>query len=141
MGIMLMTSFLNKKGVEVFDQTIIAGKYIKSPRFLADFLAILGTGVVTNMVPAFKIFGIFKMIRILRVGGMISRLTVPEETKAILNLCKLVFYLGLLLHLMACAWYFICHINANKIDEDGYDKTWVPPLDWLNYNESAVFKP
>jgi hypothetical protein len=44
-------------------------------------------------MPPFKIFGIFKMIRILRIGAMIMKLNVPEETKAILNLSKLVFYL------------------------------------------------
>ena len=140
MVLMCMTSFLNKKGIEVFEQSTIVAKYVQSVRFMADFLAILGTGVVTNFVPSFQIFGIFKMIRILRIGGIISRLTLPEETKAILNLCKLLFYLLLILHLLACSLYFSCDINANTIDFEGYDLTWIPPLDWLNYKQSVLFK-
>ena len=141
MGLMGMTSFLNKKGVEVTDSRIITAKYVQSARFLADFLAILGTGAVTNFVPPFKIFGIFKMIRILRLGAIISRSILPEETKALLNLAKLVFYLLLILHLLACGWYFACHINALRTDLEGYDVTWIPPLDWLNYKATVVFRP
>ena len=92
--------------------------------------------MVTSFVPSFQIFGIFKMIRILRIGGIISRLTLPEETKAVLNLCKLVFYLLNILHVLACGWYFACHLNANTIDDQGYDLTWIPPLEWLNYKDS-----
>lgn len=108
---------------------------------MADFLAILGTGAVTSFVPPFKIFGIFKMIRILRLGAIISRSVLPEETKALLNLGKLVFYLLLLLHLLACGWYFACHVNALRVDVEGYDMTWIPPLDWLNFKATAVFRP
>ena len=136
MFLMMMTSFVNKKGVEITEQKTIIAKYVQSARFLADFLAILGTGVVTSFVPSFQIFGIFKMIRILRIGGIISRLTLPEETKAVLNLCKLVFYLLNILHVLACGWYFACHLNANTIDDQGYDLTWIPPLEWLNYKDS-----
>lgn len=107
---------------------------------MADFLAILGTGVVTSFMPSFKIFGIFKMIRILRIGGIISRLTLPEETKAILNLCKLIFYLLLILHLLACSWFYSCNLNANQIDYEGYDITWIPPFDWLNYKDTVLFE-
>ena len=96
--------------------------------------------MVTSFVPSFQIFGIFKMIRILRIGGIISRLTLPEETKAVLNLCKLVFYLLNILHVLACGWYFACHLNANTIDDQGYDLTWIPPLDWLNYKDSEIFE-
>ena len=71
---------------------------------------------------------------------MISKLNVPEETKAILNLSKLVFYLIQILHVIACAWYFITLLNANYIDEEDYDMTWIPPLDWLNYKASDLFK-
>jgi len=77
---------------------MIFKKYVLSFRFIADFLAILGTGVVTSLVPNFKLFGIFKVVRILRLGTMITKMNVPENIKALLNLIKLIFYLCLLLH-------------------------------------------
>ena len=51
--LMFMTSFMNKQGVESFDSTDIAVKYVKSIRFLTDFFAILGTDVFTNVNASF----------------------------------------------------------------------------------------
>jgi hypothetical protein len=65
---MFCTSHLNQKGQEIFDSLMIAQNYVKSIRFLFDFFAILGTRLVTNKFPNLKIFGIFKMSRILRLG-------------------------------------------------------------------------
>lgn len=47
MIVMFMTSFINKKGAEVLDSHQIAAKYMMSFRFVADFFAVLGTGIVT----------------------------------------------------------------------------------------------
>ena len=47
MIVMFMTSFINKKGAEVLDSHKIAAKYLMSFRFVADFFAVLGTGIVT----------------------------------------------------------------------------------------------
>ena len=79
MIVMFMTSFINKKGAEVLNSHQIAAKYMMSFRFVADFCAVLGTGIVTQYVPALKAFGIFKMVRIMRLGGIIARLNVPED--------------------------------------------------------------
>lgn len=45
------------------------------------------------------------MIRVFRMGGMIAKLNIPEETKATLNIFKLVFYLFLFLHATACGLF------------------------------------
>jgi len=102
---------MDKQGKEVFQASMIFKKYVLSFRFLADFLAILGTGVVTSIVPNFKVFGIFKVVRILRLGTMITKMNVPEDVKALFNLVKLVFYLCLLLHVLGCIWYYICGLS------------------------------
>ena len=130
MIIMFITSFLNKStGQEIFDSVEIAKKYITSVRFLTDFLAILGTDVVTNVVPNFQIFGLFKMIRVFRMGGMINRLNIHEKIKASLNLIKLVFYILLFLHVTACCLFIACH----DAFEQKSDVLWYAPLHYINY--------
>ena len=52
MFFMFMTSYVDKMGIEIYDSRRIAKKYIFSIRFLTDFLAILGTGVVTSFMPS-----------------------------------------------------------------------------------------
>lgn len=47
MILMFFTSFVTKSGVEEWDSKQVALKYVKSFRFVADFLSLLGTGVVT----------------------------------------------------------------------------------------------
>lgn len=56
MVIMFFTSYVNKHGTEVLKSRKIAGKYIKSSRFLFDSLAILGSNIFTYFWPTFKIF-------------------------------------------------------------------------------------
>merc|ERR1712166_1553592 len=116
MIVMFMTSFINKKGAEVLNSHQIAAKYMMSFRFVADFFAVLGTGIVTQYVPALKAFGIFKMVRIMRLGGIIARLNVPEDVKALLNLLKFTFYLWLLVHVLGCSWYIVISINKDNVD-------------------------
>ena len=88
---------------------------MKSFRFYADLFAVLGTGLITAVVPSFKFFGFFKMFRIMRLGTMITKMNVPEDIKAFFNLMKLCFYLILGVHIMGCVWFMVCKINSNKI--------------------------
>lgn len=103
--LMFMTSYMNKQGAESFDSRDIAVKYVKSIRFVTDFFAILGTDVFTHINSSFQIFGLFKMIRVFRMGGMIAKLNIPEDNKASLNILKLFFYLFLFLHATACGLF------------------------------------
>lgn len=109
---------------------------MKSVRFLTDFLAILGTDVVTNVNPNFQLFGLFKMIRVFRMGGMINRLNIPEKIKASLNLIKLVFYILLFLHVTACCLFIACH-NSFKSNSE---VLWYAPLHWVNYPDQYLFE-
>ena len=111
MVIMCLTSYLDVTGVEVFHSNSIIYKYVRSWRFLMDFLALMGNGLIAQYAPGFKLLGFFKLSRILRLGGLISRLNVPEEIKAILNLLKLTLYLFIYLHILGCTWWGIISIN------------------------------
>ena len=139
MIVMFMTSFINKKGAEVLNSHQIAAKYMMSFRFVADFFAVLGTGIVTQYVPALKAFGIFKMVRIMRLGGIIARLNVPEDVKALLNLLKFTFYLWLLVHVLGCSWYIVISINKDNVDESGRSLRWYSPTDWMNASAANMF--
>ena len=54
-------------------------------------------------------------------------------------MAKLTFYLFLLIHMLACAWYATCLINKDVVDETGRQMKWYPPLDWINYKDSKLF--
>lgn len=139
MGLMFTTSYINSQGVEISNSPKIALQYLLSTRFLFDLFAVLGSGVITYFEPKMKVFGIFKLLRIVRLGTLIARLNFHEETKALLNLMKLTFFLCLLVHFSSCFWFLICKANKDMIDEDGRRLVWYPPTDFVNYQESDLF--
>ena len=110
-----------------------------SRRFLLDFFALLGAGVVTDKVPAFAAFGALKMTRVFRVSAIIGKLNIPEGLKALLNLIKLTLYLTLWLHSLGCFLYLIVLIHKYDVDEDGVALQWYPPLDFVNFVDSLLF--
>ena len=67
--------------------------------------------------PLFSLFGILKLGRVLRLSKIIQYLNVEEDIKASLKLGKLIFFLGIYMHMFACFWWLV--VNS--------DKTWIPP--------------
>ena len=55
----------------------------------------------------FKIFGALKLVRVLRLSKIIAYLRATEEIKAFLKLIKLVFFLMIYMHCLACVWWMI----------------------------------
>ena len=66
------TSVIDSYGRETLDSKVIKEVYTSKPRFYADFLSIFGASVFENIHPLFKIFGYFKLIRVLRINNMIA---------------------------------------------------------------------
>ena len=97
-------------------------------------MALLGAGVVTNKIPQFKIFGIFKVIRIFRLSALVTRANVHQDTKSLMNVMKVTFYLCLWLHLNACCFYYVAQQNKGQYDEDGRLLTWLSPTDFYDLN-------
>ena len=110
--LMFFTSVINKNGKESYIQSEISEKYMSQNRFKVDIISILGSGVFQSLWKYASLFGLFKMMRVFRIGGMISESTVDEGTKALLNLFKICFYLYFYLHLVAC--YFWIAIGYNS---------------------------
>ena len=57
-------------------------------------------------------------------------LSFKEEIKAMLKLCDTVLTLVLYIHFITCIWYRFLKV----------DKTWIPPIDYLDYTKSTYFE-
>ena len=108
-----------KTGDEVFSPTKIAINYVLG-RFWIDFLAILPF----DWIPAIgflSIFGVLKIMRVLRLGSIITKMNIAQETKQSLHLYRLIFNILLLCHLTTCMWYAL-------VQYEGY---WIPTYDYI----------
>jgi len=133
-----VTSFLDSKGVEVEDSRKIFKKYVSSVRFILDLLPLLGSSIFSNIHTNFKLFGLFKITRVIRLGKIISQLNLPKDIKAFFILVKLTVYLLLWFHSMACGWYMIVYQHKYSF-VDGVPMKWIPPLDFhLDYDNSLL---
>ena len=106
------TSVIDTKGFISFDSRVIAKVYTSQFRFYADFLSIFGSGWFEQISPNFKIFGFFKLIRVFRINGMIAKTNVEQITKSALNLSKLILFLLLYIHFVACYNWIIAGIDS-----------------------------
>ena len=123
------TSYLNElTGAEVVNLKAIAKKYLKG-RFLVDFLASIPVEIFTYMFVGgskdntfvLQMFGLLKLVRVLRLSRLIAYMNLKNDVKMSLKLIKLIFFLVMFLHWLACLWFFIVKQNER----------WIPPLDYL----------
>ena len=124
------TTFLNAgSGEEVSNPKRICINYIKL-RFWIDVITTIPFDTVFELLVIeldeqgssfFSLLSVMKLVRVLRLGRIIAYMRVREHIKAGFRLCKLIFFLLLYLHLLACFWFYI-------VDRD---KEWIPPLDWV----------
>jgi len=82
-------------------------------RFYVDIISILGSNAFSSIHRYFSLFGLFKMLRVLRIGKMIANTTLDEVSKAGLNLIKLMFYLFFYLHLIGCYYWITIGYNSS----------------------------
>ena len=122
------TSFIKEAtGEEILDQKLIAYNYIKG-RFWIDFIAsipvdILGYFLIQDSGNSWtlELASLLKLVRILRLSRLITYLNLKNDLRMSLKLIKLIFYLILYIHILACTWYFIVQ----------QDKEWIPPVDYV----------
>lgn len=122
------TTYVNAKtGEEIFDKKKIIKNYLKG-RFWIDILASLPMDAVTLMfAPSagnniiFDLFGLLKLVRVLRLSRIIMYMNLRDDIKMSLKLVKLIFFIIMYLHCQGCAWQLVV-----KGDEE-----WIPPLDWV----------
>ena len=92
-------------------------------RFKNDFLSIFGSTIFTSIHRYFTYFKVFKCVRVFRIGSLITRSNESENVKAVMKLGKLIFYLVMYLHVVACFFNTILSYNSAQVyfqNHDGY---------------------
>ena len=101
-------------------------------RFLIDLIAsipidnIADIFVSSENISTLNLITLLKLVRVLRLGRLISVMKVKDDIKLSLRLFKLVFFLTLYLHCQGWLWYYIIV----------KDHTWIPMIDY-NYPETS----
>lgn len=118
------TAYENSKtGKLVTSWSAIAIKYVLNGRFWIDLLASLPLEVIA-LIPVgsnqnLKILGILKIIRLLRLGRMISFLRTQQKLKFSIKIFQLMFLLLTTVHWAAWIWCFVTSKN----------ESWLPAKD------------
>ena len=129
------TSYINPRtGAEVLNIKYVAQNYIKTS-FTVDLLATIpfdtvGQASFNSENATFKIFGALKLVRVLRLSKIIAYLRATEEIKAFLKLIKLVFFLMIYMHCLACIWWMIV----------SREETWISQLSFNDDDLYFVYK-
>ena len=71
---------------------------------VSNFLLIL-----QNII--FRLFGLLKIIRVSRLSSLINKSAMDEETKSLFRTVILIFYLTMILHVLAGIWNVIIEIE------------------------------
>ncbi|CAI2363764.1 unnamed protein product [Moneuplotes crassus] len=122
------TSVLDPKtGEDIYDCKIIAAKYFQGKFWIDllasipfDFITIFFSGVDSGSL-TFQLFGLLKLVRVLRLSRLITYMNLQDELKMSLKLIKLFFFLVMYIHCVGCIWFFIVKQNEK----------WMPPLDYV----------
>lgn len=92
-----------KTGEDIMDANKIAMKYLKG-KFFIDFLASIPFDFLLIFIDpgsnsfTFQLFGLLKLIRILRLSRLIAYMNLGDDVKMSLKLAKLIFFLVIYLH-------------------------------------------
>lgn len=111
----IFTSRRDKRGYEIQNHYQVAMMYFKTYRFLIDLLALLGTQVFHSLHHSLKLFQIFKVLRVFRIGQMITNSSLQHHVKILANIGRLVMYLILYLHCLACVTNYAVSLNAPEM--------------------------
>ena len=79
-----------------------------------------------------------KLVRLLRINRIIVFLRINKEVKAGLKLAKLMFFLFLYAHTVACMWFYL--ITAENVWRHPFDWIYPPEMEVMLYTESTTYK-
>lgn len=94
-------------GDEIFDFKKIALLYILSGRFILDVLSSLPFNAMDSSSDILPILGMLKLARVSRVNVVIRNLNMRADTKALLKVLWLIFFLFFYTHIIGCLWFYI----------------------------------
>jgi len=117
----------------VTDPKLICKNYIQG-RFWVDLFASIPFELLLRPTSqsedplSFQFFGMLKLVRLMRLGRMISFMKANKSLKLSMILIQLLSVLLLLIHWIACLWKVIVSI----------DSTWNPPKD-LDWDSTVIY--
>jgi hypothetical protein len=77
-----------------------------------------------------KIFGMLKLVRLMRLGRMVSFMSANKSFKLSMTLVQLLFILILVIHWIACVWYGVIGLEGGS--------TWIPPKD-VDWDHTIIY--
>ena len=93
-----------------------------------DFISVLFVDTGGDSL-TLELFGLLKLVRILRLSRLIAYMNLQDDVKMSLKLGKLIFFLIMYIHWIGWLWFFIARQNEK----------WIPPLDYV-YIVTDVYK-
>lgn len=108
-------------GDEIFDYKKIALIYILNGRFFLDILSSIPFNAMDASSDILPILGMLKLFRVGRINVVIRNLNMRADTKALLKVLWLVFFLFFYTHIIGCLWFYVTQQN----------ELWVPKKDMI----------
>jgi potassium voltage-gated channel Eag-related subfamily H protein 7 len=115
-------------GIEIRDTKQLAHLYFQG-QFTIDFLSTVPFDTFAELILGdagfFKVLGVLKLVRVMRLSRIITFLRCDSQTKAMLNLFKLVFYLIMYVHCCGCVFWLLINPTERWIPVYQYGKTYL----------------
>jgi hypothetical protein len=107
-------------GDEIFDTSQIALTYLRSGRFVLDLLVCLPLDLLyINEDRRILLISLVRVVKVFQVSKIIANMKIRNDIKIVAKLTRLLFFLALYVHCIACFW------NLIVINND----SWRPPVD------------
>ena len=119
-------------GEEVIDSDLIAKRYLEGPNFIIDTLSTIPLNdflAGEKDILVLQLLGILKLLRVLKINGVIMSLNMSPEIKALLKVLYLVFFMCAYIHLFGCLWYAI--VTA--------EEKWIPNMDFIWFGTPQIY--
>jgi hypothetical protein len=94
-------------GDEIFDFKKIALLYIFNGKFFLDVLSSIPFNAMDSSSDFLPILGMLKLIRVSRISVVIRNLNMRADTKALLKVLWLIFFLFFYTHIIGCLWFYV----------------------------------
>lgn len=130
-----ITSYIDlKTGDEITDKAKIARNYMKSLQFGLDVVSCVPVELLalflTGLDSSVGLIKLLKLLRIFRLSRIIHYMRVKEEVKILMRIGKLIIFILIYLHFLACGWNVLVSV----------EETWVPGVDLSEKNFERFYE-
>ena len=118
-----------QSGEEVTDTRKITKKYVTSSRFFVDVLSGIPLDVIGAATGPWKLIGIVKVLRLLRLRRLLMFMQAKARIKLTLKLLHLLFLFIIYLHVIACLWFLLT--SAEEV--------YIPPGQYIYHEGKELY--